>query len=179
MKGLVVVYTGDGKGKTSAALGNVFRALGHGWKVLVIQFFKGDWPIIFGELESAKKHPNLEIFQLGKGFVKIMGDKKPFKEHKLAAMDALKFAREKIFSKKYDLVVLDEVNYALDYLGVRLIELKNLIEIIDKKPARTHLILTGRNAKKEIIDRADLVTEMKEIKHPFQKGIQAQKGIDY
>src|SRR3990167_8034147 len=93
-RGLVIVYTGDGKGKTSAALGNVFRALGHGLRVLVIQFFKGDWPIVFGELESAKLHKKLEILQLGKGFVKIMGDKKPFAEHKLAAAEALKLATE-------------------------------------------------------------------------------------
>ena len=178
-KGLVIVYTGDGKGKTSAALGNVFRALGHGWKVLVIQFFKGDWPIVFGELESAKLHKNLEILQLGKGFVKIMGDKKPFKDHQIAATEAVKLAKEKILSGKYDLVVLDEVNYAVDYLDIRLVELKDLIEIIEKKPEHTHLILTGRDAKKEIIELADLVTEMKEIKHPFQKGIPAQKGIDY
>ena len=178
-KGLVIVYTGDGKGKTSAALGNVFRALGHGWKVLVIQFFKGDWPIVFGELESAKLHKNLEILQLGKGFVKIMGDKKPFKDHQIAATEAVQLAKEKILSGKYDLVVLDEVNYAVDYLDIRLVELKDLIEIIEKKPEHTHLILTGRDAKKEIIELADLVTEMKEIKHPFQKGIPAQKGIDY
>ena len=178
-KGLVIVYTGDGKGKTSAALGNVFRALGHGWKVLVIQFFKGDWPIVFGELESAKLHKNLEILQLGKGFVKIMGDKKPFKDHQIAATEAVKLAKEKILSGKYDLVVLDEVNYAVDYLDIRLVELKDLIEIIEKKPEHTHLILTGRDAKKEIIELADLVTEMKEIKHPFQKGIPAQKGIDF
>ena len=178
-KGLVIIYTGDGKGKTSAALGNVFRALGHGWKVLVIQFFKGDWPVVFGELESAKLHKNLEILQLGKGFVKIMGDKKPFSEHQAAAKEAVEFAKEKIFSGNYDLVVLDEVNYAIDYLEVKLVDLKDVIEIIEKKPEKTHLILTGRNAKKELIDRADLVTEMKEIKHPFQKGIQAQKGIDF
>ncbi len=175
----MIVYTGNGKGKTSAALGNVFRALGHGWKVLVIQFFKGDWPVVFGEMESAKLHSNLEILQLGKGFVKIMGDKKPFKEHKTAATEAINFAKEKIYSGKYDLVVLDEVNYAVDYLDIRLVELKDLIEIIKKKPKHTHLILTGRDAKKEIIDIADLVTEMREIKHPFQKGVQAQKGIDY
>ena len=108
-KGLVIVYTGDGKGKTSAALGHVFRALGHGWKVLVIQFFKGDWPIVFGEIESAKAHPNLEILQLGKGFVKIMGDKKPFSEHQLAANEAIELAKKKIYSGDYDLVVLDEV----------------------------------------------------------------------
>ena len=178
-KGLVLVYTGDGKGKTSAALGNVFRALGHGWKVLVIQFFKGDWPIVFGEIESAKAHANLEILQLGKGFVKIMGDKKPFSEHKLAAKEAVEFAKEKIYSGRYDLVVLDEINYAIDYLEVRLVELKDVLEMIERKPAHTHLILTGRDAKPEVIEKADLVTEMKEIKHPFQKGIQAQKGIDF
>lgn len=178
-KGLVLVYTGNGKGKTSAALGNVFRALGHGWRVLVIQFFKGDWPVVFGELESAKLHRNLEILQLGKGFVKIMGDKKPFSEHKTAANEAIALAKQKIYSGEYDLVVLDEVNYAIDYLDVKLIDLSDLLEIIEKKPVQTHLILTGRDAKKEIIERADLVTEMKEIKHPFQKGIQAQKGIDY
>ena len=178
-KGLVIVYTGDGKGKTSAALGNVFRALGHGWKVLVIQFFKGDWPIVFGEMESAKLHKNLEILQLGKGFVKIMGDKKPFAEHQVAASEAIHFAKEKIYSGDYNLVVLDEVNYAIDYLDIQLVRLEDIMEIIQRKPAHTHLILTGRNAKKEIIDFADLVTEMKEIKHPFQKGIQAQKGIDF
>ncbi len=178
-KGLVLVYTGDGKGKTSAALGNAFRALGHGFKVLIIQFFKGDWPVVFGELEAAKAHANLEILQLGKGFVKIMGDKKPFSEHQMAAGEAVKLAKDKIFSGKYDLVVLDEINYAVDYLDVKLVDLKDVLEMIEKKPAKTHLILTGRNAKPEVIERADLVTEMKEIKHPFQKGIQAQKGIDF
>ena len=85
-KGLTIVYTGDGKGKTSAALGCAMRALGHGWKVLMIQFFKGDWPVVYGELELAKKlHPQFEVLQLGKGFVKIMGDKKPFGEHVEAA----------------------------------------------------------------------------------------------
>src|SRR3989338_4120986 len=178
-KGLVIIYTGDGKGKTSAALGSVFRALGHGFRVLVIQFFRGYWPIVFGEIESAKFHSHLEICQLGKGFVKIMGDKKPFTEHKMAADEAIAFAKKKIFSGDYDLVVLDEVIYAIDYLDVRLVNLKDVLEIIEKKPAKTHLILTGRNAKQELIDRADLVTEMKEIKHPFQKGVQAQKGIDF
>ena len=178
-KGLVIVYTGDGKGKTSAALGNVFRALGHGMKALVIQFFKGDWPIVFGELESAKRHKNLEMLQLGRGFVSIMGDKKPLLTHKNAARNALGLAKKKIFSGKYDVVVLDEVIYAVDYLDIRLIDLKDLIQIIKKKPAKTHLVLTGRKAQKEIIALADLVTEMKEVKHPFQKGLPAQKGIDY
>src|SRR3990167_7890752 len=139
---MILVYTGNGKGKTSAALGNVFRALGHGWRVLVIQFLKGDWPIVFGEMESAKFHKNLEILQLGKGFVKIMGDKKPFKEHKLAANEAMEYAKDRIYSKDYDLVVLDEVNYAIDYLDIRLVELKDVLEIIENKPSRLHLILT-------------------------------------
>ena len=177
--GLVIVYTGNGKGKTSAALGNAFRALGHGWKVLIIQFFKGDWPVVFGELESAKSHKNLQILQMGKGFVKIRKDKKSFSEHEMAAKEAMTFAKERIFSGEYNLVVLDEINYAIDYRDVRLVELKDVIEIIQKKPSKTHLILTGRNAKIEVIELADIVTEMKEIKHPFQKGIQAQKGIDY
>jgi len=176
---VILVYTGDGKGKTSAALGNVFRALGHGWRVLVIQFFKGNWPVVFGEIESAKSHQNLEILQLGKGFVKIMGDKKPLSEHKEAAVGALALAKKKIFSGEYDLVVLDEINYAVDSAGAKLLDMKDLMEILEKKPEKTHLILTGRNASKEIIEKADLVTEMKEIKHPFQKGISALKGIDF
>ena len=180
---MILVYTGSGKGKTSAALGNVFRALGHGWRVLVLQFMKGDWPIIFGELKSAKRHPRLEILQLGRGFVKIMGDKKPLAEHRSAASQALETAKKKIVSGRYDLVVLDEALYALESAGVRLIALKELLEIMENKPEKTHLILTGRlqntAAKKKIIARADLVTEMKEIKHPYKKGVPALKGIDF
>ena len=180
---MIVAYTGSGKGKTSAALGNVFRALGHGWRVLVIQFMKGDWPVVFGELESAKHHPKLEILQLGRGFVKIMGDKKPLREHQAAALTAFETAKKKIISGKYDLVVLDEVLCTLGSAGVSLISSEQLMGIIKSKPGRTSLVLTGRlenaKAKKEIFSAADLVTEMKEIKHPYQKGIPAQKGIDY
>lgn len=178
-KGLVIVYTGDGKGKTSAALGGVLRALGHGWKVLVIQFFKGDWPVVFGELQSARHHANLEILQLGKGFVGIMGDKKPLEEHRAAAVSALETARQRILSGAYDLVVLDEINCAVDYLGTTLVPLSAVLGLIDAKPERTHLILTGRNAHPDLIARADLVTEMRQIKHPFEAGIPAQLGIDY
>ncbi len=176
---MILLYTGNGKGKTSAALGGAFRALGHGYRVLIVQFFKGDWPIVFGEIESAKKHKKLEILQLGQGFCKIMGDKKPFKAHKMAADKALKLAKDKITSGRYDLVMLDEVIYALNYLNIRLIREKDLIDIIRHTPKSTHLILTGRNAPKKIIALCDLVTEMKEIKHPFKKGITAQKGIDF
>ena len=179
-RGLVIVYTGNGKGKTSAAVGAVFRALGHGWRVLVIQFFKGDWPVVFGELEMAKRlAPQLEFLQLGKGFVKYMGDQKPFQEHQQAAQEALRVAKERIASGRYDLVVLDEIVYAIDYAGVQLVSLEDVLALLDAKPAATHLILTGRNAPQALIDRADLVTEMREIKHPWQQKIPAQEGIDY
>lgn len=173
------MYTGEGKGKTSAALGGIFRALGHGRRVLMIQFYKGEWPIVFGELESAKRHEKLEILQLGRGFVGIMGDKKPLEEHRLAAREALAAAKEKIFSGRYDLVVLDEILYATGHREVALIETAAVVEIISKRPEAVSLILTGRGAPAEIIEVADLVTEMKEIKHPFQKGMPALQGIDY
>ncbi len=179
-KGLVIVYTGDGKGKTSASLGAAMRALGHGWRVLIIQFFKGDWPVVYGELELAKKlYPQFEVLQLGKGFVKIMGDKKPFDAHVDAAREALKIAREKMLSGDYDLIILDEVNYALGYMDFKLLEPSDVIEFLKQRPPKVHIILTGRNALPEIIEMADLVTEMKEIKHPMKKGIPAQQGIDF
>ena len=179
-RGLVVVYTGNGKGKTTAALGMVLRALGQGWRVLVLQFFKGDWPVVFGELEMGKRlAPQLEVLQLGKGFVQYMGDKKPFEEHLAAAQDALRIAREKITSGDYDLIVLDEIIYAIDYAGVQLVALDDVLSLLDAKPPSLHLVLTGRNAPQALIDRADLVTEMREIKHPWQQKIPAQAGIDY
>lgn len=179
-KGLVIVYTGDGKGKTSAALGCAMRALGHGWRVLIIQFFKGDWPVVYGELELAKKlYPQFEVLQLGKGFVKIMGDKKPFDEHLEAAQAALSLTRQRMRSGNYDLIILDEINYALGTMDFKLVELADVLELIKEKPPEMHLILTGRNAPAEIVEAADLVTEMREIKHPMKKGIPAQQGIDY
>lgn len=173
---MILVYTGAGKGKTTAALGAAFRAMGHGNKVLMIQFFKGDWPIVFGEVETAKRLPDFEILQLGKGFVGIMGDSKPVAEHQAAAREALAVAGEKIRSGVYGLVILDEVNVALD-LG--LIDPAGVLDLLDTKSSKTHLILTGRNAHPLVVERADLVTEMREVKHPFQKGVQAEKGIDY
>ena len=179
-RGLTIVYTGDGKGKTSAALGAAMRALGHGGRVLVIQFLKGDWPVVYGELELAKKlHPQFEVLQLGRGFVKIMGDRKPFSEHVEAAKAALALAKERMFSGRYDMIILDEINCALGCLDFRLIELKDILELIRTKPPEMHLILTGRNAPPAVIEAADLVTEMREIKHPMKKGIPAQQGVDY
>ena len=179
-RGLIIIYTGNGKGKTTAALGAVLRALGHGWRVLVIQFFKGDWPVVFGEVEMGKRLvPQLEVLQLGKGFVKYMGDKKPMEEHLAAAKEALRIAKEKITPGTYDLIVLDEIVYAIDYAGIQLISLEEVLALLDAKPPSLHLILTGRNAPQALIDRADLVTEMREIKHPWQQKIPAQEGIDY
>jgi cob(I)alamin adenosyltransferase len=179
-RGLILVYTGNGKGKTSAALGAALRALGHGWKVLVLQFFKGDWPVVFGELEVAKRlAPQFEVLQLGKGFVKSMGDHKPFEVHHEAAQEALRIARERIASGSYDLIILDEILYAIDYAGVQLVSVEDVLGLMDAKPPTLHLILTGRNAPQAVIDRADLVTEMTEVKHPWQQKIPAQMGIDY
>ncbi len=178
--GLTVVYTGDGKGKTSAALGAALRALGHGQRVLVIQFFKGDWPIASGELELAKRlHPQLEVLELGRGFVKIMGDQKPFDEHVEAASAALKLTQERMRSGQYDMIILDEILYAVGHLEIKLLNTQAVLSLIQEKPPQMHLILTGRNAPAEIIEAADLVTEMGEVKHPLKRGVVAQEGLDY
>ena len=179
-RGLTVVYTGPGKGKTTAALGMALRALGHGWRVLVIQFFKGDWPVVFGELEMAKRlAPQFEVLQLGRGFVKHMGDAKPFEEHLAAAQEALRTAKARITSGAYDLIVLDEIIYAIDYAGVQLLSVEDVLDLMAAKPPSLHLVLTGRSAPQALIDRADLVTEMREVKHPWQQKIPAQVGVDY
>lgn len=179
-RGLIILYTGNGKGKTTASLGLALRALGQGWRVLVIQFFKGDWPVVFGELEMSKRlAPQFELLQLGKGFVGYMGDKKPMDEHLAAARHALATAREKIGSGQYDVVILDEIVCAIDYAGIQLIALEDVLALCDAKPPSLHLVLTGRGAPQALIDRADLVTEMTEIKHPWQQKIPAQAGIDY
>jgi len=174
-KGLVMVYTGDGKGKTTAALGMALRAAGHRKKTLIVQFIKNFKN--YGELKFVKKYDcGIKIKSIGKGYVKIKGDKFPFEEHVKAAKHALSFARDKILSKEYDIIVLDEINIALDK---KLLTLKEVVELIQQKPPSLHLVLTGRNAPKKLLQLADLVSEVKEIKHPYKKGIIAQKGIEY
>ena len=174
-KGLVIVYTGGGKGKTSAALGLVLRAVGYNHKVCMVQFVKGSWH--YGELDSAKRlAPEFEMITAGKGFVGILDDKSPREEHVKAANDTLMISREKILSGKYNVVILDEINYAVQ---LELLKLDDVINLIKSKPAELDLVLTGDHAAKEVIDLADLVTEMKEIKHPFKSGIKAKKGIDF
>jgi cob(I)alamin adenosyltransferase len=174
-KGLVIVYTGNGKGKTTAALGMALRAIGYDHKVCMLQFIKGSWH--YGEMDSSKKlEPNFELIAIGKGFVGILDDNSPREEHKKYATEALKICREKIFSENYNVIILDEVNYAIN-LG--LIDVEEIIKLIKEKPMNLDLVLTGNHAKDEIIKLADLVTEMKEIKHPFKSGIKAKKGIDF
>ena len=173
--GLTIIYTGKGKGKTTAALGLALRASGYEKKICMIQFIKGSWH--YGEMDSSKKlEPNFEVVAVGKGFVGIIDDKSPKEDHEKVAKEAIKISNEKIQSEKYDIVILDEINYAVN-LG--LIDVKDVISLIKNKPDFVDLILTGNYAKEEIIEIADLVTEMKEIKHPFQKGIKAKKGIDF
>jgi len=172
--GLILIYTGNGKGKTTAALGTAFRSIGYDWNVCIVQFVKGNWK--YGEMESVKLIPNIELHQMGKGFCKIMGDNIPESEHRSAAENALEFATEKMLSKKYELLILDEVFVAI---STGILSEKKVIEFLKKKPDEMNLILTGRKATKRIIEIADLVTEMKERKHPFKKNILAKKGIDY
>ena len=174
-RGLVIVYTGNGKGKTTAALGMALRAIGYDHKVCMLQFIKGSWH--YGEMDSSKKlEPNFELIAVGKGFVGILDDNSPREEHEKYAAEAVRICREKIFSEKYDVIILDEVNYAIT-LG--LIDVQEIIKIIKEKPSELDLVLTGRDVKEEIVELADLVTEMKEIKHPFKSGIKAKKGIDF
>jgi len=174
-KGLVIVYTGGGKGKTSAALGLVLRAVGYNHKVCMVQFVKGSWH--YGELDSAKRlAPEFELVTAGKGFVGILDDKSPREEHVKAANDTLAISKEKIMSGKFNVVILDEINYAVQ---LELLKIDDVIDLIKSKPPELDLVLTGNQAAEKVIEIADLVTEMKEIKHPFKSGIKAKKGIDF
>lgn len=174
-KGLIIVNTGAGKGKTTAALGAALRAVGQGLKVLMVQFIKGSWR--YGELNAASLlgEDRLRIVPMGRGFVKA-GAEKPDPEDIRLVEEAWRFARESIVGGRYDLVILDEINYAISY---RMLDPGVVLETLKGKPDRVHVILTGRDAHPAIIELADLVTDMLEVKHPFQKGIPAQRGIEY
>ena len=173
--GLVIVYTGKGKGKTTAALGIALRAVGYEKRICMIQFIKGSWH--YGEMNSSKRlEPEFEMVAVGKGFVGIIDDKSPREDHEKVADEAVRISNEKIQSGKYDIVILDEINYAVN---LDLISVDDVLDMIKLKPKDVDLILTGNYAKESIIEVADLVTEMKEIKHPFQQGIKARKGIDF
>lgn len=174
-RGLIIVYTGNGKGKTTAALGMAVRAVGHGMRVLMVQFIKGSWH--YGEMDGALRlRPEFELITAGRGFVGIMDDNLPREAHVEAAREALRVSMEKILSGIYDIVILDEVNYAVR-LG--LISIEDVLELVRVKPYSTTLVLTGNYADERVLDIADLVTEMREVKHPFRKGVRALKGVDF
>ena len=173
--GLVVVFTGHGKGKTTAALGIVLRAVGHGMRVCILEFIKGT--LYSGEFDGIKKlSPQVELHIMGKGYCGMKEDPYTHKEHRTKAQKALKLAEKKMLSGGFDILILDEINVALT---LNLLDLAQLIGLIEKKPPLMHLILTGRNAHPELIKRAHIVTEMKELKHAFRQGMDPQKGIDY
>jgi cob(I)alamin adenosyltransferase len=173
--GIVIVYTGSGKGKTTASLGVGLRAIGHGLRVCMVQFIKGEWH--YGELNSIKKlEPDFELIVAGKGFIGIIDDDHAFEEHVRAAKTALDIVEQKISLGTFDIIILDEINYAV-HLGV--LQLADVMKILQNRPKHLSLILTGNHACEEIITLADLVTEMKEIKHPYKKGIKAKMGIDF
>ena len=171
IKGLIQVYTGDGKGKTTAALGLALRAAGRNMKVLIVQFMK-KWD--YGELHSIELIPNITLKTFGtKDFVYKGKVKKVDYEE---AEKAFSFGAEGMQSSDYDIVIFDELNMALYY---ELLDLKEVVEKLKGKPDEVEVVITGRRAPEEIIEIADLVTEMKEIKHPYQKGIKARMGIEY
>jgi cob(I)alamin adenosyltransferase len=173
--GLVIVVTGPGKGKTTSALGIALRASGYGMKVCIVEFLKGN--MYSGEIDGVKKlSPNVEIYLTGKGFYGIRGDQFSHKEHRESAQKGLKLAKKKMLSGEFNILILDEINNAVN---LKLVDLSQILELIKNKPPFLHLIMTGRDAHPELIKRADTVTEMKEIKHSFRQGIEPQKGIDY
>jgi cob(I)alamin adenosyltransferase len=171
-KGLLIVYTGDGKGKSTAAFGMVLRAWGRGMRVCVIQFIKsekGKW----GEIKAAEKI-GLEWITTGDGFT---WDSKDLDETAARARCGWETAREKIASGQYDLIVLDEMTYAFQFGWLDITDVLDWLK--ENKPPSLHLVITGRGAPEQLIHMADLVTEMKLIKHPFDQGIQAQPGTEY
>lgn len=171
-KGLVLVFTGDGKGKTTAALGTIFRAWGRGFRICVIQFLKaetGSW----GEVKAAQKL-NIEWHKTGDGFTWTSKD---IDESKAKALHGWETARQKIASGEYDLILLDEFTYLLHFGWLDSGEVVRWLR--QNKPPALHLIITGRNAPPELIDYADLVTSMEMVKHPFEQGVKAQAGIEF
>lgn len=173
--GLVVVLTGNGKGKTTTALGIAVRAVGHKLRVCIIQFMKGD--LYAGEIDGLKRlAPLVEHHLTGKGFCGIGGNPYPYHEHRANAQNAMDLAREKIHGGHYDIIILDEINNALK---LRLVDLPQVLELLDTKPPDLHLVLTGRDAHPEVCARAHTVTEMREVKHAYRQGIEPQQGVDF
>jgi len=173
-KGLIIVNTGPGKGKTTAAMGTALRAVGQGMKVLMLQFLKGSWH--YGELDAVKAFGDSFVMkQMGRGFVKV-GGAEPDPEDVNMVEEAWNESRDAILSGKWDLVVLDEINYAISY---GMLDPQKVVEALKQKPEMVHVILTGRNAHPTIVELADTVTEMRQVKHAYEKGVEAQRGIEY
>jgi cob(I)alamin adenosyltransferase len=171
-KGLVEIFTGEGKGKTSAALGAIIRALGHGLRVYIVFFMKGDFP--YGEQKILCQLPNCTVERFG--FQEFVDPAHVKPEEKEEARKALEAARKAMLSMKYNVVILDEVNVAA---GWKLIDVNDIVKLIHDKPENVELILTGRYADPKLIEMADLVTDMVKIKHPFDKGIKSREGFEY
>jgi cob(I)alamin adenosyltransferase len=169
-KGYVQVYTGDGKGKTTAALGLALRASGHGMRTYVGQFMKGQ---CYGELDALRDHPHIIIEQYGD--VRCIRREEVTPKHVTQALAGLAQAREAMLSGMYDVVVLDEVNVAI-WFG--LLNVEEVLALLDEKPERVEVVLTGRRAPQALIERADLVTEMREVKHYYEQGVLARDGIE-
>jgi cob(I)alamin adenosyltransferase len=173
-KGLIMVNTGAGKGKTTAAMGTALRAVGSGLRVLMLQFLKGSWH--YGELDAVQAFGDrFVIKQMGRGFVKVGGAETDPEDIRLVE-ECWKAAEEALGSGEWDLVVLDEINYAIAY---KMLDVEKVVNALQHKPEMVHVILTGRSAHPTILELADTVTEMREVKHAYQKGIQAQRGIEY
>lgn len=170
-RSLVLINTGDGKGKSTAAFGTAMRAVARGWRVAVVQFLKsGDWSV--GE-EKIGRQIGIEWFALGDGFT---WESEDIEETEAIAREAWSRAEEMIESGEYDLVILDEVTYPINWGWV---QLSDVVEAIETRPQKTSLFLTGRDASQELIEIADTVTEMKKIRHAFDRGVMARRGIDY
>lgn len=168
------MHTGNGKGKTTAALGLALRAWGNGMKILILQFIKGGWK--YGELKAlAQLAPNLVIEQMGEGFVSKATEAEK-EQHRQAAQETLQRAAAEIASGRWDMVILDEINYAVKF---GLVPVEAVLALAKDRPPQLHLVMTGRDASPQLIEQADLVTEMKEIKHPLKTGVKAQQGIEF
>jgi cob(I)alamin adenosyltransferase len=171
-KGQIIVYTGQGKGKTTAALGLMFRALGHAHQVAVVQFIKGKWPT--GERKAAAEFlPELEFHVMGKGFT---WDSDDLSQDRRMARSAWDKARQLIETGGHQVVILDEVTYVTNY---GFVELREILSCLSNRPKNVSVVLTGRRAHPDLVAMADVVTEMQEIKHPFKSGTKAQKGLDF
>ena len=173
-RGLILINTGPGKGKTTAALGTALRAVGNGMRVLVLQFLKGSWH--YGELDAVLPFGDKFVLkQMGRGFVKVGGAETDPEDIRLV-QEAWQEAAAAIASGDWDLVILDEINYAIGY---KMLDPEVVAETLRNRPEMVHVILTGRNAHPLLVELADTVTEMREVKHAYQKGILAQRGIEY